>query len=198
MAGQRLPKPDIGPANGLVQSNYRGSDRSVNEAPGFTGLRHIMPEGCGFFTQKQANFARWCPLMFETFEHTADLGLRIRANELPALFADAARGLFSMIVPDLDSVRLVDELEFTIEGPVSELLLFDWLNELLYTYETRHLLFAQFEVQLSESGLRATARGEACDDHRHQLDHEVKAITYHGLKLEPADDGWLAEVIVDI
>jgi SHS2 domain-containing protein len=30
------------------------------------------------------------------------------------------------------------------------------------------------------------------------LEHEVKAITYHGLKVEPADGGWLAEVIVDI
>jgi SHS2 domain-containing protein len=136
--------------------------------------------------------------MYETFEHTADLGLRVRADALPALFADAARGLFSMIVPDLNSVRLIEELEFTLEGPISELLLFDWLNELLYTYETRHLLFAQVEVRLSESGLRATARGEAFDDSRHELDHEVKAITYHGLKLEPAGDGWLAEVIVDI
>jgi SHS2 domain-containing protein len=46
--------------------------------------------------------------------------------------------------------------------------------------------------------LRAAAWGEPVDPARHELDHEVKAITYHGLKLERDGDGWLAEVIVDI
>ena len=35
-------------------------------------------------------------------------------------------------------------------------------------------------------------------DLRHELDMEIKAITYHGLKVERDGDGWLAEVIVDI
>jgi SHS2 domain-containing protein len=42
------------------------------------------------------------------------------------------------------------------------------------------------------------AWGEPLDRNRHALAHEVKAITYHRLKVEPTDDGWLAEVIVDI
>ena len=33
---------------------------------------------------------------------------------------------------------------------------------------------------------------------RHQLDVEIKAVTWHGLKVERTSDGWLAEVIVDI
>ncbi len=78
------------------------------------------------------------------------------------------------------------------------MLLFDWLSELLYIYETRHLLLAHFEVTVGEAGLAATARGEPIDHGRHQIDHEVKAITYHGLKLERQGEGWLAEVIVDI
>ena len=47
--------------------------------------------------------------MYETFEHTADLGLRIRAADLPSLFADAGRGLFSIIVADLDQHRAAPE-----------------------------------------------------------------------------------------
>lgn len=135
---------------------------------------------------------------YETFEHTADLGLRVRADDLNALFADAARGLFSMIVPDLDSVRPSESVSIAVEGDVSDLLLFDWLNELLYTYEVRRLLLCQFEVEFGPSGLVATAKGEPIDPARHALDHEVKAITYHGLKLEQQDGRWLAEVIVDI
>jgi SHS2 domain-containing protein len=137
-------------------------------------------------------------MSYETFEHTADLGLRVRADDLNALFADAARGLFSMIVVDLDTVRPVESVTIAVPGQPSELLLFDWLNELLYIYDVRRLLLCAFDVHVTAEGLEATARGEPIDPARHVLDHEVKAITYHGLKLERQPGGWLAEVIVDI
>ena len=136
--------------------------------------------------------------MYETFEHTADLGLRVRAADLETLFIEAGRGLTSMIVANLDEVRPVCEISLSVPGTQPDELLFDWLSELLYLFETRHLLLTNFEVQIDERGLRATARGEEADDNRHLLEHEVKAITYHGLKVEPADGGWLAEIIVDI
>jgi len=136
--------------------------------------------------------------MYETFEHTADLGLRIRAASLDELFADAARGLFSLIVPDLASVHPAEHRVLEIAGEPSETLLFDWLNELLYIYETSHLLLVEFDVRVGPQGVTATVSGEPIDRLRHQLDHEVKAITYHGLKLERQDADWLAEVIVDI
>ena len=136
--------------------------------------------------------------MYEVIEHTADVGLRIRAADLETLFVEAAQGLFSLIVPDLAAVRTTDSIYFELQGEISELLLFDWLNELLFTYETQHLLLAQFEVKFGKFGMRATAQGEALNHERHALDHEVKAITYHGLKLEKQTDHWLAEVILDI
>jgi SHS2 domain-containing protein len=136
--------------------------------------------------------------MYETFEHTADLGLRVRAPQPEALFAEAGRGLFSMIVTNLEAVRPTEEVHVEIEGQKLDYLLFDWLNELLFIFERRHLLLCQFDVRLDEAGLKATARGEPADPARHALDHEVKAITYHGLKVAQEDSGWLAEVIVDI
>jgi SHS2 domain-containing protein len=136
--------------------------------------------------------------MYETFDHTADLGLRVRADDLDALFADAARGLFSVLVANPASVRPVEELAFELQGDRRDDLLFDWLAELLYTFETRRVLLATFDVTVRDDGLTATARGEPIDRERHRLDMEVKAITYHGLKVEPDGAGWLAEVIVDL
>jgi SHS2 domain-containing protein len=136
--------------------------------------------------------------MHETFEHTADLGLRVRAASEEELFAEAARGLFSMIVPELETVQPTETREFVIVGGDRDYLLFDWLNELLYVFDTERLLLSQFDVRLTGEGLTATARGEPYDAQRHRLDHEVKAITYHGLRVEQDADGWLAEVIVDI
>ena len=136
--------------------------------------------------------------MYETFEHTADLGLRVRANTLETLFEDAARGIFSMMTTNLAGVRRLQERMYRIEGTATDYLLFDWLNELLFTFESERLLLSEFKVELDELGLRATASGEPMDLDRHRMEHEVKAITYHGLRVEQVADGWLAEVIVDI
>ena len=136
--------------------------------------------------------------MYELFEHTADLGLRMRAESLDELFADAGRALFSVIVANFESVEPVQELAFQIEGSRHDDLLFDWLAELLYTFDTRRVLLCDFRVDGQDNGLRATARGEPFDPGRHDLDMEVKAITYHGLKVEQDGDGWVAEVIVDL
>jgi SHS2 domain-containing protein len=136
--------------------------------------------------------------MYEMFDHTADLGLRARAPDLDTLFAEAGRALFAAIVEDLDTIEARKEVPFELAGDERELLLFDWLKELLYQFDSQHLVFSRFEVHVGDVGLTALARGEPLDPSRHQLLHEVKAITYHGLTLEKTGEGWLAEVIVDI
>ncbi len=137
--------------------------------------------------------------MYETFEHTADLGLRVGAPDLDSLFAEAGRGLFSLMIENLDDVQPREEISLAVVGMELDYLLFDWLNELLFLFETRRLVLAEFHVKIADGGLQATARGEPLDSDRHRLAHEVKAITYHQLKIEQQPDGtWLAEVIVDI
>jgi SHS2 domain-containing protein len=73
--------------------------------------------------------------MYETFDHTADLGLRIRAADVDTLFAEAARALFATVVENLDAVAPVQRLEVNIPGGDREYLLFDWLKELLYHFD---------------------------------------------------------------
>jgi SHS2 domain-containing protein len=136
--------------------------------------------------------------MFQTFDHTADIGLRIEAATLEELFIDAARGLTSLVVENCDDVqpRLSETIQ--IAGTETDYLLFDWLNELLFRFETRGMLFREFEVRLDPNGLEATVAGEPLDRSRHQLAHEVKAITYHGLSVEKTDGGWRTELVLDI
>jgi SHS2 domain-containing protein len=138
--------------------------------------------------------------MYEVFDHTADIGLRIRASTLDELFRDAGVGFFSLIVSNLDEVRPIEKVDFSLSAREKEydFLLFDWLNELLFTFDTKRLLLSKFEVAISDTGLKAMAEGELFDASRHRLEHEVKAITYHGLKVVHESGGWLAEVILDI
>lgn len=136
--------------------------------------------------------------MFELFEHTADLGLRVTATDLDGLFRDAAIGLFAMIAEPAPHGRSAKRLSFEIAGERRDFMLVDWLSELLYVFETEQSLLGEFDVSVADRGLRASAACFALDSGEYRLLHEVKAITYHGLKVERTDRGWLAEVIVDI
>src|SRR5262245_13901285 len=133
--------------------------------------------------------------MYELFDHTADLGLRVRAPDLNTLFAEAGECLFSAIVEDPEAVRPSVEQAIELPGTDREYLLFDWLRELLYRFDADHMVYRDFAVTVRADGLTATVRGEKHDPARHTLSHEVKAITYHGLTVEQTADGWLAEVI---
>ncbi len=136
--------------------------------------------------------------MFETFDHTADIGLRVFAETLEELFVDAARGLTSLLVENVGDVRPTLTETIQLAGTEIDYLLFDWLNELLFRFETNRLLCCDFNVRLSDRGLEATIRGETCDELRHRLVHEVKAITYHGLSVQHTQSGWQTELILDI
>lgn len=137
--------------------------------------------------------------MFSTFEHTADLGLKASAESLETLFVEAARGLMSMLVDRPELIVSVEQRRFEISSSERDYLFFDWLNELLFAFESDGWLGATFDVQIDGDHLIAIVGGESLDRVRHQPGHEVKAITYHGLKVREESPGqWSAEVIVDI
>ncbi|MCS7020956.1 MAG: archease [Gemmataceae bacterium] len=137
--------------------------------------------------------------MYELFEHTADLGLRIHAPDLNTLFAEAGQALFAVLLEDLATVRPDKSRTFCLANEDRELLLFDWLRTLLLAFDEDHWVFCRFDVHIDRSTLQATAWGEPFDLQQHRPGREVKAITYHGLQLRQQPDGsWLAEVIVDI
>ncbi len=136
--------------------------------------------------------------MFTFFDHTADLGIRIEAATLNELFADAGRALTATLLDNTVPVMPSITEAIAITGNEADYLLFDWLRELLLRFETRKMLYCQFDVIVTDTGLSATMAGEPLDPGRHPSGHEVKAITYHGLSVEQTANGWLAEVIVDI
>ncbi len=145
--------------------------------------------------------AGWKPAplgMYELFEHTADLGLRVQADSLDALFVDAARGLLAMLVADPAAVRPRVAKSIALLADEPTYLLFDWLSELLYAFETEKLLLSEIELKVDGNQLTAICRCEPMDEIRHRMEHEVKAITYHHLRLEKTAARWFAEVIVDI
>ena len=134
----------------------------------------------------------------ETFEHTADLGIRVWAGTLAGVFEEAAKALFGVIV-DLRTVSPSKKIRVELARDSDEALFLAWLKELLFIFETEHLVFSGFRVLSLKSGaLAAEAKGELLDNAKHALGREVKAITLHQFKLAWEKDRYLAEFIVDV
>jgi SHS2 domain-containing protein len=135
-----------------------------------------------------------------TFDHTADVGLTIRGNDLDDLIQTAAEGMFDYIVANRDAVRDLERERIELRADSTADLLVAWLNDLIFRMETEHRLYSRFDVHVAPDGLSLVAEigGEPIDPDRHVLDHEVKAVTHHGLTLARNDGGWVAELILDI
>lgn len=135
---------------------------------------------------------------FETIDHTADVGIVVRAQTLPELFETAAEGLMSFIV-DPESVENRAWLERRVEAEDLEGLMVAWLNDLLSVLAAEEFVPRVFVVdEVTERRLRATVHGEPVDPGRHRFRLDVKAATYHMLEVRRTDGGWIARVIFDV
>jgi SHS2 domain-containing protein len=134
---------------------------------------------------------------FELFDHTADLGVCAHAPSLPELVRVAGQGLYGVIgelVPEGEP--RAERFEF-IGGDLS-MLLRDYLAELLLIFERDHRMMTDVTVQTFEPGsLRAAGESRPVSPQSF-FDREVKAVTYHGLKLRETERGYEVEYIVDI
>lgn len=135
---------------------------------------------------------------YSIMDVTADIGIITSAPDLAMLYENAAYALFDLMC-DMREVASAVETEIAVEGIDAPSTMVNWLNELLYIFEARSLLFGEFRVYSADPmQVRAVARGEEFDPSRHKVIRHIKAVTYHRLKVERAGDRWEAEVLFDI
>lgn len=130
---------------------------------------------------------------YERVEHTADLAVVVRGDDLPALFANAARALFLLMTePPATSDRV---REIALESVDLESLLVDWLNELIYLHEVEGETYAEFRViALTPTALTATVTGGATT----RKLKTIKAATYHDLTITETESGAEAHIVFDV
>jgi protein archease len=138
---------------------------------------------------------------FAFFDHTGDIGVDVRAPSLEQLFAEAACALTEILTePALVQSRV--SAEVSLRSPEVDLLMVDWLNELLYLFETRAMLVRSARVTVAREGeeprLDATVEGEPFDPARHPIKVAVKAVTYHALEVVETTGLWRATIVVDV
>src|SRR3989338_3381766 len=135
---------------------------------------------------------------YEQFPHTADIGVRVFGRDLKELFENAAFAMFDLIA-DLEGLKSPITEEFSLNAENHEELLVAWLDELLYNFYTKQIIFSEFKVEeLTETRIKAKAFGRPVGANRNRLKTEIKAATYHNLKIEKSESGCVVEIIFDV
>jgi len=137
---------------------------------------------------------------YELFDHTADIGLHIYGRNLRELFAAAAEALIAQLT-DPRRIEPAEEKRIELQEDSPEELLRSWMTELLYLYTSERWLCAKADFEsLTHNCLAAAVRGEKADTARHEITGEVKAVTWHRLKIKRLEpEGILqATVVLDV
>ena len=135
---------------------------------------------------------------FEILDHTGDIGIIVYGRDLNELFFNAGRA-FTSLLTNLNRIRTTLDRTIVLESKNLEELMVAWLGELLYLFDAKALLFRKFYLEkVNRYSLRATARGELFQPERHLLKREIKAVTYHLVKVENKDGRWQGRIIFDL
>ena len=132
----------------------------------------------------------------------ADAAFRAEEADLEELFRTAWRATLELMLPDPSTLRARERRRIALANPAVDLLLFDFLGELIYYKDAEGLLLGLEGLVIRGGpdgyGLEAQAAGETADPARHALGVDVKAVTLHRLAVELTPEGWQATVVLDV
>lgn len=134
---------------------------------------------------------------FTEFDHSGDIGIEAHGKTLEELLIHLTQGLFSLMYRGAVGGEV--ERSVQIHSVSAEDLLIDWLSEVLSLSAVHGELYGSITVKkIGEQFVEAVLAGERLDPKKHHLRFEVKAATYHGLRLEMSGDELVARVIFDL
>ncbi len=141
-----------------------------------------------------------CNPKMEILEHTADLAIRIIANDYRELFEYAPSALYSLIGQIvIDTKNDIRQETISLQAGNWEELFHDWLSEILYCFEVREIVFEKCDfIVLKSEHLKANVECGKIDIRKSKIITEIKAVTYHNLKIEQKDEQIEANVIFDV
>ncbi len=130
----------------------------------------------------------------------ADSAVEIAGRDLDDLFETAVEALARLMVDPATIAPSVDR-RIDLQAAQLDLLLFDWLSELIFLKDRDRYVFTSSHVRIGGTGpftLAAQLRGGVIDSERTALGADPKAVTLHRFALEQSEDGWRARVVIDI
>ncbi|MDY6965509.1 MAG: archease [Halobacteriota archaeon] len=134
--------------------------------------------------------------MIRYIEHTSDVGFEVEEESLEELFSSAAIAMYELMT-DPGEIETVLERKVEVQSEDLESLMFDWMDELIFLFESEHLIFKSFNLSIDGFHLDGRCRGGVFDPAKHESGIAVKAVTYHMMEVKK-NDLWKARVILDV
>jgi SHS2 domain-containing protein len=133
---------------------------------------------------------------------TADVAFEAWGDTLQELFISCAEALLCTMTAAPEQVARGEDLIIRLEHEELDLLLFSFLQELIFYKDARRLLLHADRVRIEEREglfrLEAQVSGERIDAGRHRLLVDVKAVTLHHFQLQFRDNIWKVVVVLDV
>ncbi len=135
---------------------------------------------------------------WEHFEHDADIGIRSFASSPEQAFEQIAVAM-TAVITDPELVSTSEVIDIYCQAPELELLLVDWINELIYQMTVRGMLFSRYQVSINHGVLKGKAYGETVDRQKHHPAVEIKGATFTELRVyQRSANSWVAQCVVDV
>jgi len=133
---------------------------------------------------------------------TADAAFEAYGESVEDTFLSAAEATTRVMIEDPGAIRARENVSFSLQNTELDLLLFDFLQEIIYLKDCRRLLLrmTSLHIDLDSSPLTLTAEaaGETMIQGHHPLLTDVKAVTLHRFGIKRVKSGWIATVVLDI
>jgi len=130
----------------------------------------------------------------------ADCAIDVEGADLADLFETAALALAEVMV-DPATLPTTARRTIALDAAELDLLLYDWLSELIFRKDRDAEVYTRTRVDISGSGpfrLAAEVEGGVLDPAHAGLRSDPKAVTFHQFALERSDRGWRARIVIDI
>ena len=126
-----------------------------------------------------------------------DIVFEATGKDLNELFESCGLATSESMV-DIKDLGNKIKKEIKVKNEKVDLLLFDFLDEIIFLKDSEQLLFKEYKVNISNGKLKCVAYGEKLDMNKHDLRRDVKAVTMHLFKVEKVNNKWKATVVLDI
>ena len=135
---------------------------------------------------------------YEILDHTADVCVRVYGKSLDEILRNAAYAMMELIT-ERERVKPSEEIEIEAEGETDEDILVHWLQEILFVHQVKKMVFHDFEIEaVSKAKVKGKAFGEKINLKKHELTSDIKAVTYHNLRIESLENGLKVDIVFDI
>ena len=130
----------------------------------------------------------------------ADIAFEAYGKDYSELFENAANAIFDLTV-DLNTLKPKIKKEVKLENSKIDLLLYDFLSEILFLKDTKYMVFKKVNISINKNDeyrLRAVLEGDTINPQKQQLENDIKAVTMHMFEVKKEKKGYKATVVVDI